>query len=125
MLGQMRLMDAADVAQVANVASVPPRSPFRYPGGKTWLVPEVRRWLASLPARPRVFCEPFCGGATGGLSALFDGLTDRLALIELDEDVAAVWETILDGEADELIDRIGRFQISHESVRGVLARDSK
>ena len=25
-----------------NVASVPQRSPFRYPGGKTWLVPQVR-----------------------------------------------------------------------------------
>jgi DNA adenine methylase len=67
-----------------------------------------------------VFCEPFCGGATVGLSALFDGLTDRLMLVELDENVAAVWETILNGQADELIDRIGRFQISHESVRGVL-----
>lgn len=29
-----------------NVASVPQRSPFRYPGGKTWLVPYVRDWLA-------------------------------------------------------------------------------
>ena len=28
---------------VINVASVPHRSPFRYPGGKTWLVPHVRR----------------------------------------------------------------------------------
>lgn len=25
--------------RVVNVASVPQRSPFRYPGGKTWLVP--------------------------------------------------------------------------------------
>src|SRR5260370_34987117 len=30
---------------IVNVASVPQRSPFRYPGGKTWLVPHVRRWL--------------------------------------------------------------------------------
>ena len=30
---------------VVNVASVPQRSPFRYPGGKTWLVPVVRQWL--------------------------------------------------------------------------------
>ena len=32
-----------------NVASVPQRSPFRYPGGKTWLVPHIRRWLGSRP----------------------------------------------------------------------------
>ena len=31
--------------QVVNVASVPQRSPFRYPGGKTWLIPTVRDWL--------------------------------------------------------------------------------
>ena len=24
---------------IVNVASVPQRSPFRYPGGKTWLIP--------------------------------------------------------------------------------------
>jgi DNA adenine methylase len=69
-----------------------------------------------------VFCEPFCGGATVGLSVLLDGLTDKLVLVELDQDVASVWQTILGGQADELIDRIGRFQISHESVRGVLDR---
>jgi DNA adenine methylase len=116
----MSLIETSNQVKVTNVASVPHRSPFRYPGGKTWLVPEVRRWLAGLPARPRVFCEPFCGGATVGLSVLFDGLVDRLVLVELDQDVASVWETLLGGRADELIDRIGRFQISHESVRAVL-----
>jgi DNA adenine methylase len=29
--------------KIVNVASVPQRSPFRYPGGKTWLVPIVRQ----------------------------------------------------------------------------------
>ena len=47
---------------IVNVASVPHRSPFRYPGGKTWLVPRVREWLASLPQRPALFVEPFAGG---------------------------------------------------------------
>jgi len=30
---------------VTNVAQVKHLSPFRYPGGKTWLVPETRKWL--------------------------------------------------------------------------------
>lgn len=34
--------------RVVNVASVPQRSPFRYPGGKTWLIPVVRKWLKSV-----------------------------------------------------------------------------
>lgn len=31
--------------KVVNVASVPQASPFRYPGGKTWLISVVRKWL--------------------------------------------------------------------------------
>ena len=53
---------------IVNVASVPHRSPFRYPGGKTWLVPRVRQWLASIE-RPHELIEPFAGGAIVGLSA--------------------------------------------------------
>jgi hypothetical protein len=36
--------------KVVNVSTVPHRSPFRYPGGKTWLVPRVRDWLKSITA---------------------------------------------------------------------------
>ncbi|HAY18799.1 MAG TPA: DNA methyltransferase, partial [Rikenellaceae bacterium] len=32
--------------KVVNVSSVPQRSPFRYPGGKTWLVPTSRKWFS-------------------------------------------------------------------------------
>lgn len=112
-------------SQVTNVASVPHRSPFRYPGGKTWLVPVVRRWLASLPTKPRVFCEPFCGGATVGLSMVFEGLTDRLLLAEIDENVAAVWKTVLNDHAQKLIEKIGQFEVSQESVRALLNKPPK
>ncbi len=111
--------------RVINVASVPHRSPFRYPGGKTWLVPFVRRWLRQLPHRPAVFCEPFCGGASVGLSVLFDGLIDYLVLVELDADVAAVWETILNGGADELVARIATFDVSHDSVKALLSHSPR
>lgn len=48
---------------IVNVASVPQRSPFRYPGGKTWLIPRIRQWLRSRPERPHVLIEPFAAGA--------------------------------------------------------------
>ena len=45
-----------------NVASVPQRSPFRYPSGKTWLVPYIRDWLRHNKTRPARLIEPFAGG---------------------------------------------------------------
>lgn len=49
-----------------NVAAVPQRSPFRYPGGKTWLVPYARTWLSNLYPKPAVLIEPFAGGRLSG-----------------------------------------------------------
>jgi hypothetical protein len=47
---------------VVNVASVPQRSPFRYPGGKTWLIPYVRRWLSSITPPLQELIELFAEG---------------------------------------------------------------
>jgi len=49
---QLPLFGGLNTSQIVNVASVPQRSPFRYPGGKTWLVPLVRQWLIGLPKLP-------------------------------------------------------------------------
>ena len=107
-----------------NVSQVPHRSPFRYPGGKTWLVPRVRTWLASLPGKPAIFVEPFAGGAIVGLTVGFEGLADHVVLVELDPQVAAVWQTILGGDADWLADRILSFDLTHENVRAALTTDT-
>lgn len=109
---------------MVNISQVPHRSPFRYPGGKTWLVPRVRTWLASLPSKPAIFVEPFAGGAIVGLTVGFEGLADHVVLVELDPQVAAVWQTILGGDADWLADRILSFDLTHENVRAALAADS-
>lgn len=70
----------ADTHRIVNVASVKHRSPFRYPGGKTWLVPRVRRWLLSLPKRPSEFFEPFAGGAIVALTVAAERLADHVTL---------------------------------------------
>ena len=105
-----------------NVASVPQRSPFRYPGGKTWFVPTFRRWLQSVEVKPSVLVEPFAGGGIISLTAIFEGLVDRAVMIELDEDVAAVWQIIVDGEAELLAKRILLFPLSLEAVRDELEK---
>lgn len=108
-------------SRVVNVSSVPHRSPFRYPGGKTWLVPYVRRWIGSLEHRPFEFAEPFAGGATVGLSVLFDELAAKVTLVEIDENVASVWKTILSVQGERLASEILSFRMSEDTVRSCLS----
>jgi len=108
--------------QVVNVASVPQRSPFRYPGGKTWLVPRIRQWLSSLPIKPTKFIEPFAGGAIVGLTVAFEQLADLVILVERDEQVAAVWQTVINTKdgAEWLANRIVSFHLTPESANMLL-----
>src|SRR5215203_692100 len=91
-----------DGERIVNVATVPMRSPFRYPGGKTWLVPRLRQWLLSKDPRPSELIEPFAGGGIVSLTAAFEGLAEHVTMVELDDQVAAVWEVMLNGHGEEL-----------------------
>lgn len=108
-----------------NVASVPQRSPFRYPGGKTWLVPLFRRWMMSLRSQPTVLVEPFAGGGIISLTAAFEQLAARVVMVELDEQIAAVWKTILGGDAEWLAKRILSFELTVESAKAEFAKTPK
>ena len=105
---------------VVNVASVPQRSPLRYPGGKTWLVPQIRKWLAGLDTRPEVFIEPFAGGGIASLTAVMDGLVDRAVLCEIDPDIAHLWRCIID-HSEKLAQRVEVFEATSENVQAVLS----
>ncbi|MDR3089923.1 MAG: DNA adenine methylase [Desulfobulbaceae bacterium] len=99
-----------------NVASVPQRSLFRYPGGKTWFVPTFRQWMRHQRVKPAVLIEPFAGGGIISLTALFDRLVERVVMAELDADVAAVWQAIVDGQSHWLAEKILHFALTKESV---------
>jgi DNA adenine methylase len=118
---QLPLLEADRLSGVINVASVPQRSVFRYPGGKTWFVPYIRQWLRSLPERPVSFIEPFAGGGIVGLTVAFEALAEQVILVELDAQVAAVWHTILSDDANWLAERIVRFDLSPANVEAVLS----
>lgn len=109
---------------IVNVASVPQRSPFRYPGGKTWLMPRLRQWLSSQPSKPREFIEPFAGGGIASLTAAFESRAAWVTMAERDEQVAAVWRVILQqpGGGQWLADRIMNFDLTPENVREVLCQ---
>ena len=104
--------------RAVNVASVPQRSPLRYPGGKTWLIPHIRFWLGEMAPPPRLLIEPFAGGGIVSLTAVMEGLTERCVMAELDPDVAAFWQATL-RSGPELCDRVQRFHPTREAVETV------
>ncbi len=106
--------------KIVNVASVPQRSPFRYPGGKTWFVPKLREWLASQKQVPKVLVEPFAGGGIISLTAVCEGLVGSVLMVELDDEVAAVWKIVATGAAIELADKILRFEMNTENAALIL-----
>jgi len=107
---------------VINVASVPQRSPFRYAGGKTWLVPRIRRWLASRATLPAEFIEPFAGGAIVSLTVAAEELAKHVTMVELDEQVAAVWKTIIENnEGEWLANEIVEFDLTQKTLADTLA----
>lgn len=111
-------------AKPVNVSKVRQLSPFRYPGGKTWLMPELRRWIWSLGHRPTVFVEPFAGGGIASLTVAIEDLSDKVIMCELDPDVASVWETILE-EPEYLSERILAFDVTPTAVRKIIASEPK
>lgn len=114
---QLRMFEVpARLDQVVNVASVRQLSPFRYPGGKTWLVPRLRSWLGRLPQRPSLFMEPFAGGGIASLTVAAEGLAERAWMVELDEDVASLWETILNDDCEWLVEEVTRFALTRDNV---------
>jgi DNA adenine methylase len=110
------LLDEAEKAKPVNVASVPQLSPFRYPGGKTWFVPTFRHWMAQVYPKPSTLVEPFAGGGIISLTALFENLVERVIMVELDNEIAAVWRSVINGDAEWLANRILAFHLTKETV---------
>ena len=98
---------------VVNVASVPQRSPLRYPGGKTWFIPHIREWLNR--TKPEVLVEPFAGGGIVSLTAIMEGLAPNAVMIEIDRDVAAFWRATFESSAT-LSEWVRRFEPTYESL---------
>jgi DNA adenine methylase len=110
------VQDRVEMPKPVNVASVPQRSLFRYPGGKTWFVPTFRHWIRTMFPKPRILVEPFAGGGIISLTALFENLVQKAVMVELDDEIAAVWESIIKGDAEWLANRILTFELSMEAV---------
>ncbi|MFW2276312.1 MULTISPECIES: DNA adenine methylase [Burkholderia] len=93
-------------------------SPLRYPGGKSWLAPELREWLAKDGQAELV--ELFAGGAYASLLAVLEGYVHRATLVEVDPAICAVWRTVFSSDARKLCSRIRAFRFTEENVEELL-----
>ena len=107
-----------------NVATVPQRSPLRYPGGKTWLIPHIRVWLKGINPKPVTLIEPFAGGGVVSLTAVMENLVQQSLLSELDPYVAAFWQAALYHNED-LRECIAKFVPTRERVEALQSSNPK
>ena len=121
-MNQLSLFGRMDTDRVVNVASVKQRSPFRYAGGKTWLVPRVRGWFSYLSEAPDYFVEPFAGGGIVSLTVAAERLAKHVIMIEIDQQVASVWKTIIadEGGGEWLAQQILRLRMSREEAMRII-----
>ena len=111
-----------EMPKAVNVASVPQRSPFRYPGGKTWFVPCFRDWISHLHPKPNILVEPFAGGGIISLTALFENLVPKAVMVELDDEIAAVWESVVNSDVEWLANQILEFDLTMEALLEELSK---
>jgi DNA adenine methylase len=78
-----------------------------------------------LPNQPAVLVEPFAGGGIISLTAAFEQLAHHVVMVELDEQIAAVWKTILGGDAEWLARRILSFELTVDSAKAELSKSPK
>ncbi len=69
--------------------------------------------------------EPFAGGGIVSLTAAFENLVNHITMVEKDEEVAAVWEVILNGKNQWLADKIFTFDLTHENVQAEFSNSNK
>jgi DNA adenine methylase len=79
-------------------------------------VPTFRQWIRYKSAKPSILVEPFAGGGIISLTALFEDLVEKAVMVELDEEIAAVWESIINGDAEWLANRVLGFDLTKQAI---------
>lgn len=93
---------------------IPHYSPLRYPGGKSWLAPELRLWFKRQAKEELV--ELFAGGAYASLLGVMEGYVDRATLVELDPAVCSLWRTVFSSDWRKLCAKIQAFEFTSDNV---------
>jgi DNA adenine methylase len=96
---------------------VPGTTPFRYPGGKAFLYPELERRLRGCATpHPTYYAEPYAGGAGAAIQLLANGNVERIFLNDYDWRLYAAWHSMLH-EPARFIDQIMTISLDVETWR--------
>ena len=94
-------------------------SPYRYPGGKSKMIPRIVGYLH--PYYRGILTSPFCGGASFELSMLEANEFDQIHLNDLDYGVFSLFSESVDNPSN-LVRLIEKSHLDHELF--YLARDA-
>jgi D12 class N6 adenine-specific DNA methyltransferase len=91
-------------------------SPLRYPGAKSGLaaiIAELITVSSGLLGSPKLFVEPFAGGASTALRLAGSGIVDRILLADADPLVTRFWQ-VAAADTEYLIDRMWNEPVTLE-----------
>jgi DNA adenine methylase len=72
--------------------------------------------------KPQILIEPFAGGGIISLTTAFENLAESVLMVEMDEEIASVWETIISGNGEWLAHQILSFNMTRESAIAELSK---
>jgi DNA adenine methylase len=84
---------------------------LRYPGAKRRLASYVAALLELNDLKPKLFVEPFAGGASVALELLAGGHVERIAIGEKDSWVASFWKVVF-FDTEWLVKRIKNIRVT-------------
>ena len=99
---------------MTNPNSVSLISPLRYPGSKRRLVGYIEQAILLNDLKPKLFIEPFVGGASVALQLMQDDLVEKVILMDIDPLVASFWRTVF-FDTDWLIEQIETIDVTLEN----------
>ncbi len=88
-------------------------SPLRYPGSKRRLASYISQALELNNINPKLYIEPFVGGASVTLQLIIDEVVEQVILIDRDPLIAHFWEAVF-FDTNWLVNQIETIEISIE-----------
>lgn len=89
-------------------------SPLRYPGSKRRLAQYLQATIQLNELSPKLYVEPFAGGASVALQLACNGIVEKIGLSDLDPLIASFWKCVF-FDTDWLVEAIKRVEVTLEN----------